>query len=302
MSDFLKSLSALSFGLEDGLASVRPRLPSLYEKPPTNWAEAQDQTVLETPEDSPALLEPQAYVSRQPRAQSKEDGAIAPPGSFDRNAANQEPSSKSRRTASPVSKQDSVALSEAMPRIPQAPGSSVRHTPRFDADLSNAEHLPVKKPGSVPDFLPSIPTLKPDFKTEDRQAFPDKQAWPDSPRPQPIGMSADTKTLERRPMEKSSFQPEPDSGDDKLSHSVSKQQTDEPLLNVIRPHLQPPVAGMKNQAASAGAEPAPTIQVTIGRIEIRAAPPATVTPKGQDKKASAMSLEEYLHKRNGGAR
>lgn len=52
------------------------------------------------------------------------------------------------------------------------------------------------------------------------------------------------------------------------------------------------------------AEPAePVINVTIGRIEIRAAPgsPAPVR-KSHVHKSPAMSLDDYLNKRNGGAR
>ncbi|OKH52970.1 hypothetical protein NIES2101_12860 [Calothrix sp. HK-06] len=47
-------------------------------------------------------------------------------------------------------------------------------------------------------------------------------------------------------------------------------------------------------------EAAPTIQVTIGRIEVRATTPATVSPSTKPKeKPAVMSLEEYLSQRGG---
>lgn len=48
--------------------------------------------------------------------------------------------------------------------------------------------------------------------------------------------------------------------------------------------------------------PAPTIQVTIGRIEVRATSPSPATPKKAPLKPAAMSLEDYLRSRSGGAK
>lgn len=49
-------------------------------------------------------------------------------------------------------------------------------------------------------------------------------------------------------------------------------------------------------------EPAPVIQVTIGRIEVRATPPATRPARSARTTPPVMSLEEYLRGRNGGSR
>jgi len=66
-----------------------------------------------------------------------------------------------------------------------------------------------------------------------------------------------------------------------------------------------PERGAKSTAGpgpQASAEPAPTIQVTIGRIEVRATSPAA-PPQKQKAASPAMSLEEYLGRRarRGGA-
>ncbi|MEN3331912.1 MAG: hypothetical protein V7641_1277 [Blastocatellia bacterium] len=44
----------------------------------------------------------------------------------------------------------------------------------------------------------------------------------------------------------------------------------------------------------------PTINVTIGRIEVKALPPAAAPPRPQKSAAPLMSLEEYMRRRHGG--
>jgi hypothetical protein len=77
-----------------------------------------------------------------------------------------------------------------------------------------------------------------------------------------------------------------------------------PTLVVVRPQVTPaPRAGPEAWSAPEAVgkqEPAPTIQVTIGRIEIRATPPPASTPKRERSKPPVMSLDEYLRQRNQG--
>ena len=66
-------------------------------------------------------------------------------------------------------------------------------------------------------------------------------------------------------------------------------------MDVFRPAVTPAIA--LRDAGRALAADQPTIQVTIGRVEIR----ATVTPVTARKPAvrpPAMSLDEYLKRRN----
>lgn len=66
----------------------------------------------------------------------------------------------------------------------------------------------------------------------------------------------------------------------------------------LRPVSLPPVA----PAASTKPSAAPTIQVTIGRIEVRATHPSPAAPKKAPSKPAAMSLEDYLKQRSEGRR
>lgn len=50
-------------------------------------------------------------------------------------------------------------------------------------------------------------------------------------------------------------------------------------------------------ATQESSEPAPTIQVTIGRIEVRATPPPTSRPQTSRSAPSVMSLDDYLNQR-----
>lgn len=68
-----------------------------------------------------------------------------------------------------------------------------------------------------------------------------------------------------------------------------------PVLPQIRLAPAQPLA----PPAPAPGLPTPTIQVTIGRIEVKATPPAPPSKK-QRPAAPVMSLEEYLRRRAGG--
>jgi hypothetical protein len=64
------------------------------------------------------------------------------------------------------------------------------------------------------------------------------------------------------------------------------------------PRLSPLVPPLPDLAASRAA-PAPTVNVTIGRIEVRAAPPPTAARR-QSSQPKHMSLDEYLRSRKDG--
>jgi hypothetical protein len=68
----------------------------------------------------------------------------------------------------------------------------------------------------------------------------------------------------------------------------------------IRP-LQPAPAPLVPPAPVLGAESAPTIEITIGRVEVRAVqPPAPSRRPAAERRGPSLSLEDYLKERNRG--
>jgi hypothetical protein len=67
---------------------------------------------------------------------------------------------------------------------------------------------------------------------------------------------------------------------------------------VISGHPPPPASGASEEGGAAG----PVIQVTIGRIEVRAVTPPAPARSAPARPSPAPSLDEYLKRRNGGER
>ncbi|MFO7539813.1 MAG: hypothetical protein R6X32_17380 [Chloroflexota bacterium] len=91
------------------------------------------------------------------------------------------------------------------------------------------------------------------------------------------------------------------------AQTALQQITPAVALNDLRPSVSPPrpirPRGQEQRATSREetAVPAPTIQVHIGRIEVRATPPPP-SPKKSRPQPSLTSLDDYLRQRNGGGR
>lgn len=73
-----------------------------------------------------------------------------------------------------------------------------------------------------------------------------------------------------------------------------------PKASQIMPSVELPAFKSQSRAPETQEQP-PTIHVTIGRIEVKAAPPAAA-PKHRAAASPTMSLEEYLRRRPGGER
>ena len=71
-------------------------------------------------------------------------------------------------------------------------------------------------------------------------------------------------------------------------------------VTAITPRLEP-AAALKPKGLASHVEPPPTIHVTIGRIEVRAALPAAPQAR-KTGRAPVLTLDEYLRQRNGGGR
>jgi phage tail sheath protein FI len=62
----------------------------------------------------------------------------------------------------------------------------------------------------------------------------------------------------------------------------------------------PDVVRLENLAPTSNPPAAPTIRVTIGRIEVRAVMPPAMPAKERTRTAPKLSLDEYLRSQNGG--
>lgn len=157
--------------------------------------------------------------------------------------------------------------------------------------------------------LPVSPPLgaKPDFKTARPETgfnnLPEKNEFQPLPGNQhdvtklSSSFVADSALLERLVTEKIALQ-----GNMARKPSYLLAPADTSNLNVPWPQAAANKQPLDNNNGMASNPPEPTIQVTIGRIEIRAtqSTPGSVR-RNQDKRPATMSLEEYLNKRNGGA-
>jgi hypothetical protein len=114
---------------------------------------------------------------------------------------------------------------------------------------------------------------------------------PPIPRPAPLA----TPAFAREPAEQDlhpTTPPYPDPAPRSVRHETAVQD--------LRP-VTPPLPDLTPR--SEPASPAPTINVTIGRIEVRATPSVPNPPRKPAPAPKIMSLDEYLHSRsNGGGR
>jgi len=72
-------------------------------------------------------------------------------------------------------------------------------------------------------------------------------------------------------------------------------------VSPAQPRLNPVSQPAFGESSNLRAAEAPTIQVTIGRIEVRATPPAAPVPKSRPA-SPTLSLDDYLRQRNEGRR
>jgi hypothetical protein len=74
-----------------------------------------------------------------------------------------------------------------------------------------------------------------------------------------------------------------------------------PVIEQIKASPAPSkTVAAKAESPAERTEPAPTISVTIGRVEVRAAITPRVSPEGRRERRAVLSLDDYLRKRSGG--
>ncbi|MDR3415529.1 MAG: hypothetical protein P4L83_05010 [Nevskia sp.] len=270
MNDFFASLAARVHGTHD---AVRPRLPSMFESDGAVQMPSEETTAT-APHDeartasvAPPPAEPPAQRAPLPAADAAPVPSRAPLQVVTERvqAAPAAAAKAAATTAPPVA---AAAAVQPPPLPPQrGDGETVRHTEREVIRREVVERHPAPPPEAR-----RAPQSEPPVE-------PQHKVMPRTERPAPMA------TL---PAQES---------DDPFAPMASPQRSPAavtppapPVLPRVEPRPQPPQAPVQRRAA---AEPA--IQVTIGRIEVR----ATSAPAERRKTAGTpvMSLEDYLRTR-----
>jgi hypothetical protein len=310
MSDFLSNLAARNL---DVMAEVvQPRLTSLFEPQATTGKFLNESSMaLELPVESLAPDE-STFAARRalrprpmPRANPELPEISAPlrnenagsaftplPRSTRRNIErtfDEQPPATEISVLSDQPQNLAVQFAPVRPRLPLLPRAEVApplavETERHD---TRAEKL-------TSFFSPATPLLAPSFNAEMalRQAAPAK-------------LDHDEDTM--KPKRDSAVQPTPPAISERViverhltatEPQVSNRatRTIRPTAVVAQPYGKPVITDTTPSAVKP--EPAPTIQVTIGRIEVRATPPSS--SKRQPATVPVMSLDDYLRQRAGG--
>jgi hypothetical protein len=329
MSDFLKSLSARSFGLADGAGNVRPRLPSLYETPQGSL-DKQSNQVLKASIASPEALETGSLQNELISHSSERNFQVTENSKTRSKTARSVPAWTSNNfDEKPNTDFNSDRLPASPQTILQAKKRDFLAEPEMVSGVDNGNRpLPVTPNEDYPiskkltdDKSAGTFTLdltKAGIEADNKAVFSGRHVDKDvsnihlntgqAVKKQPSALMADTSVLERMAMEKIALRAKahPDTDDSSGKAPVEKKENwllaDLSQFHAKWSAVKPVLREPENRISSSGYDPAPTIQVTIGRIEIRATQPAKATSKNADKKPSSMSLEEYLAKRNGGMR
>lgn len=287
MSDYLSNLVDRSLDRAD---VIQPRLPSLFE--PTQGIDSPIARLWQQPEPTTEVIE-SVPEARNPYPVTRKSSPVA--RIFDRVVArrsaesviNPNLPSLSSQTAEievlqPVSAQvGSVDRAEPAP----APGSALHplswQPQRLDRQIA-AGNVSIEQPA-----ISTQPTLDREQPIERSINNPDR-----SPKLNPTAISI------QNPIDLIEPSPLPTdltpSQNPPLLGQMMERKTMEQLRSII-PAIQPEVVSNPIPA------PVPTIQVTIGRIEIRATTaPTTPAATTARSKPPVMSLDEYLHQRGGG--
>ena len=278
MNGFLSNLSARSFAVAGATALVSPRLPSLFEPSHPKWGDLSELSVGSVPgeETGNNSRESTRWVDGELPTQSRnlqrENGPHWP----------QIRPMQDKEWVAPLPAGQSAAVADKDP----AEGNSVCET-RVQY-VSGAITQQLKAPE-----VPARPTPIPGPDRQSDKAREELPIWSEGS-PRRIA-AAETKVEEA------------EIGDriKQLAARImqARGEGSESLMHAAqRPSIHPSVSAAppweERKFHTSAAKPEPSIQVTIGRIEVRAVMPGK--PEKRKATSGAMSLDEYLAGRRGG--
>jgi hypothetical protein len=277
MSDFLGNLALKSLGLA---SLVQPRPLSPFEALPTGGALAKraaaEHSAESAPVESETMVWPRPSASAMPVEPAGIDSAQRPPAP--------------RAQAVAGLRLEPVA-EETQSRLPPTPPPLRRAAAQLVAN-------PALASGPEAERAPEAPV---------RSARPPQRIWPARLEVEPAPLPETPPPARAHSPENRGTPVAPVSAAS-VKDDAAKEIESRPVTAAPRPVLTPIIERIKagpahDQAQTATAAPnapAPTITVTIGRVEVRAAPPAASARRVVEKPGPVLSLEDYLRLRSGG--
>jgi hypothetical protein len=301
MSNYLDHLIARSLNQAE---TVQPRLPSLFE--PLPWAVGQNQLSdisLEQPDVTVASEETE-LAERSPFQMPKlQPAQLRSPPPTDRLT-----STVDRLSPTPAEKTSLVP--PASPFLPSPP-PTVLPSPPLASEEIQSHSSPLLSPSTTSTELEATPSgnsPKTAALPAIQPAVVQQQIIVERvEQPLPIWQQQEILPIQPMPpVELPPHEPQPP-----LNQAIAPTLAEttiaatqppiprSPTAAVVQPQITPsrqPVIATTEPVKPP--QPTPTIQVTIGRIEVRATPAAPVQPKPRPA-SPAMSLDEYLRQRGG---
>lgn len=286
MSNYLNHLVTRSLNPME--TSVQPRLPSLFE--PVAGVPALDTVPVSSvePEGISELEATQLREVTSPRIQTHAENIQSVVRRSPPPPSSEQPPLQPRPTADvhelgfvpPIQ-----SLSEPLPVAPQSP------IPQRDDRYQPA---PLPKAAKAVDSASEEPTIPQQTVIQRvvEQLFPSQSDDVGSSKvPPPAPMRREDKSASSAPN-----LPPPNELPMPTLMPVRHYPTE-----IVKPQITPLIQPLQTPAvvSQEASQPTPTIQVTIGRIEVRATPAPVPTSTQAQPKPPVMSLEEYLHRRGG---
>jgi hypothetical protein len=325
MTDYLASMIARS---RDGVGAVRPRVGSLFESP---------QVIVEAPEqgpapDGPAPREAAAGPALGPVASPPPAPPPAPPGGEPAAAPSPMPADAARPvrprapdspagTGRPASGTGSSAGREAQAEGRPDQGARLRGRARRGAGTSRpAQQAAASRPSveQAPPAGPGEAGSRTPARASRRSRTPaagDFAATAGSARAPSGAVAAGAASVDPSasvvPPSSATpawtVRPAVDAVDagpgvapawargERAAVAASRRRRGGSWVQAVIPTVASELAG--DIGAAGGDEPAPVVQVTIGRVEVRASVPAPAVPPARPAPSPAMTLDDYLRRR-----
>jgi hypothetical protein len=278
-------------------AVIQPRPVSLFEPWPGSAAGATSFSVPAASEEETAVPPPAALPTTTPSVPAIADSLPPPPPSpTPAMRAAQQSASPTPTPATPPAALPSPPHHAPTPR-PASPEPTRR--PRRQQPVDDT-------PAAIKPALPRQPALAPAIPVNVIPATPHHQAEPQPAKETHTPAIIREQITLLKSVTETPPQPTP------TLVEIVREQPIQPMPPVtaapaaIRPEQIKPFIPANGRSANhqppvtPPPEPAPTVQITIGRIEVRATPPPPAKAEQKQPRTPVLSLDDYLRQRNGG--